>query len=50
MKFCVGGENRVNWVLLGGGDASVQGTVVLTQVEGPPLRSLKEGCKMVSGQ
>lgn len=28
----------------------MQGTVVLMQVEGPHLRFLKEGCKMVSGQ
>lgn len=33
-----------------GGDVSVQGAVVLTQVEGAHLRFLREGCKMVSGQ
>lgn len=33
-----------------GGDVSVQGADVLTQVEGAHLRFLREGCKMVSGQ
>lgn len=46
VEFCVGGENPVNWVLLeGGGCFSVQGAVVLMQVEGTYLRFLKEGCK-----
>lgn len=50
VEICVGGENRVNWVLLREGDVSAQGSVVSMQVEGPHLRFLKKGCKMVSGQ
>lgn len=46
VEFCVGGENRINWVLLE--DVSVQRTVVLARVEGPYLRFLKEGCETES--
>lgn len=42
MEFCVGGKNRINWVLMG--DVSVQRTVVSVSVEGPNLRFVKEGC------